>query len=203
MANLPLIVATNSVNQKSPQCLNSKELKDLWTGNNDLDLTLYKPETRSDLSKYLVNMFGETGENISNNAPTKNSVLLDLTNDINGIAYLDYLDYQSIGAYVSPVGLKTSSKKCSIPSYTGVNDGSYDAFNRTLFLYIRHDLLKQDYLSGFAELALSKESIQIMSNIGYTTLDSNAYAENRIRLAERTTGSRYTSPNQKNGEQNR
>ena len=48
-------------------------------------------------------------------------------------------------------------------------------------------------------MTINESSINIISNLGYNTLDSTVYAENRILLAERTAGSRYTEKNQNIG----
>lgn len=200
IASVPTVVVTHSMNKQYPKCLSNEEMKDLWNGTSDLGLTLYRPENNSDLSKYLDAQFGSNMENNSeelNN--TSETIVVDLTNDTGGIGYLDYVTYSLVEDYLNPIGLQSSTEACSIPTPSKINKGKYDVLNRTLFLYFRHDLLKKNYLSGFAEMTINESSINIISNLGYNTLDSTVYAENRILLAERTAGSRYTEKNQNIG----
>ena len=48
-------------------------------------------------------------------------------------------------------------------------------------------------------MTMDESSINIISNLGYTTLDSTVYAQNHILLDERTAGSRYIEKNQNTG----
>jgi len=130
---------------------------------------------------------------------TSASLVTDLINDIHGIGFLDYVTYSLVEEHLNPVGLQSYTDTCSMPNRSKVSEETYDVLNRTLFLYFRHDLLKKNYLSGFAEMTINESSINIISNLGYTTLDSTVYAQNHILLDERTAGSRYIEKTQNTG----
>ena len=200
LASVSTVLVTHSMNKQSPKCLSNEDLRNLWNGTSDLSLTLYRPESNSDFSKFLNSqLINNETSNSQKSLVTSASLVTDLINDIHGIGFLDYVTYSLVEEHLNPVGLQSYTDTCSMPNRSKVSEETYDVLNRTLFLYFRHDLLKKDYLSGFAEMTMSESSINIISNLGYTTLDSTVYAQNHILLDERTAGSRYIEKTKNTG----
>ena len=199
IATSPIVVAVHPLNQQNFKCLSTEELSAFWNGHHDLELTLYKPSNNSDLFTHLDQILGAGESKPTSKSQSPNTMVTNLLNDINGIAYLDYATFFAGKDYLLPIGIQETPGTCYIPDHTNANSGSYTYLNQNLFFYFRHDLLKKDYLSEFATMILDESYINIITNLGYTTLDSTVYAENRILLAERTAGSRYTEKNQNIG----
>jgi ABC-type phosphate transport system substrate-binding protein len=203
----PIIVATNIANTVT-ECVTLNDMKNIWSNPNYLlqgeEMHLYGPPLNSDLSSYLSREFNTEIHNTKHNTNKNNGTLIiDVINDIHSIAVLNYSIYKPSAQYLKALPVSISNTGCIAPTSSSVNDREYNVFSRTIFVYLRTDLLKNLYFNKFAQYLLDQQTINHIKSANYIPLDSTVYADNRNLLKNKTSGSLHMHKNKKSGDINK
>nr|WP_188453954.1 PstS family phosphate ABC transporter substrate-binding protein [Virgibacillus oceani] len=103
----------------------------------------------------------------------------------NGIGYFGYAYYLENKDSLKVVPIVNSSGEAITPSQETIQSGEYEPLSRPMFIYVKHESLKNDTVYNFTKYAL--ENAGSMSEaVGYVALPDSTYTDALNKLDEIT-----------------
>lgn len=163
----------------------------------DTELHLYGPGVDSGTFDYFtLAVNGEEGASRGDfTASEDDNVLVQgIANDRNALGFFGfaYYDENRSRLKVVPVDDGDASNGAGgiVPSIETVRNSTYQPLSRPIFIYVRKDALEEPVIAEFIEFYLENAE-DLVGEVGYIPLPSNAYRMAEARVEDRVTGSMF------------
>lgn len=187
-------------------CLTVKELKAIWepaaegrmTQWNQIrasfpaqPLRLFGPGKASGTFDYFTfAIVGTQGSSRGDYTKSEDDTVIEqgVEAEPNALGYFGYAYYQANKERLKLIGVD-NGHGCVLPSTQTVADGTYQPLTRPLFIYVNRAAAGRPEVKAFARFYLAPESSEIVTDVGYVPLPTQALVSQAARFDKGVTGS--------------
>ncbi|WP_423190316.1 PstS family phosphate ABC transporter substrate-binding protein [Alkalibacterium sp. f15] len=152
---------------------------DVREGWPDEEILLFSPGTDSGTYDYFdeIILDGEQIDRAATLSEDDNVLVNGVQGSTNGLAYFGYAYYAENMDTVKIVPIENNDGEIITPSDETVQDGTYEPLSRPLFIYVKHESMKENETAyEFAKYTLEMAG-EMATEVGYVALDDSIYAE--------------------------
>ena len=192
-------------------CLTVAELKKLWSPEAQGKVTTWD-QVRAGWPKQPVRLFGagtdsgtfdyftkaingEEGASRGDYTATEddNVTITGVSRDQYAMGYLGLAYVTENAGKVKAVPIRQADGRCIAPSAQAARDSSYQPLSRPLFYYVNRKFAEErPHVTSFMAFAFNPEvSAELVSQVGYVPLPTQAYALAKGKFDRRVTGSHF------------
>ena len=192
-------------------CLTTAELKKLWSPDAQGKVTTWD-QVRAGWPKQPIRLFGagtdsgtfdyftkaingEEGASRGDYTATEddNVTITGVSRDQYALGYLGLAYVTENAGKVKAVPIRQADGRCVGPSAQAARDASYQPLSRPLFYYVNRRFAEErPHVASFIAFAFNPEvSTQLVSQVGYVPLPTQAYGLAKAKFDRRATGSHF------------
>ncbi|MFO8068799.1 MAG: PstS family phosphate ABC transporter substrate-binding protein [Alkalibacterium sp.] len=152
------------------------DVRDGWP---DEEIRLFSPGTDSGTYDYFdeVILDGDQIERDASLSEDDNVLVQGVQGSPNGLAYFGYAYYIENQDTVKIVPIENSEGEVVTPSSETVQDGTYEPLSRPLFVYVKHESIKENETAyEFAKYTLEMAA-DMATEVGYVPVEDAVYEE--------------------------
>ncbi len=169
--------------------VNWSDLRDTWPAKK---IRLYGPGPDSGTFDYFTETInGKSGRTRSDYSASEddNALVRGISGDMNAMGYFGYAYYVANKEILKIVPIDAGQGPV-LPTFTTINNGSYQPLSRPLFIYVRTESLKRAEVREFVNYYIEHVA-QLSAEVGYVPLPKIAYDHVLERIKLGVSGTAY------------
>lgn len=149
-------------------------------------ILLYGPGTDSgtfDFFTEVINGKSQASRNDFTQSEDDNVLVQGVTGDKNSLGYFGFAYYEENKGKLKAVPVKSAKGKVIAPSFSSIQDGSYDPLSRQIFIYVSKPAAKRPEVQKYINFYMD-EAAPLVKEVGYIPLDKKIYDGNKKKFNE-------------------